>query len=68
METTIFDAIGAVWSEVLTWLTDAMNSAQAIFYTEGALTFVGTLAVIGVAIAVVCLVVGIIQNFLRLRS
>lgn len=68
-------AITQVWDEIMTWITTALGSVQNVFYTAGAtaddpgsLTFLGVLAVIGVAIAVVFLVIGVIQNFLRLRS
>lgn len=62
------EAITNVWSEVMTWITTALGNVQAVFYTETGLTFLGTLAVIGVAIGIVFLIIGVIQNFLRLRS
>lgn len=62
------EAITNVWSEVMTWITTALGNVQSVFYTETGLTFLGTLAVIGVAIGIVFLIIGVIQNFLRLRS
>ena len=66
-------AITTVWTEIMTWITQALSSVQDVFYTTGTggtgeLTFLGVLAVIGVAIGIVFLVIGVIQNFLRLRS
>lgn len=68
------NAITSVWSEILDWIMEALASAQDVFYTvpvdggAGSLTFLGILAVIGLAISIVFLVIGVIQNFLRLRS
>lgn len=67
-------AITTVWTEVMNWITEALTSVQDVFYTAGidggtgSLTFLGILAVIGVAIGIAFLVIGVIQNFLRLRS
>ena len=67
-------AITTVWTAIMTWITTALGSVQTIFYTagtngaDGSLTFLGTLAVIGVAIGVCFLIIGVVQNFLRLRS
>lgn len=68
------EAITNVWSDVMEWIISAIASAQDVFYTApvgegpGSLTFLGVLAVIGLAIGIVFLVIGVIQNFLRLRS
>lgn len=67
-------AITQVWTEIMTWITTSLGSIQDVFYTAGAsgadgeLTFLGVLAVIGVAIGIAFLIIGVIQNFLRLRS
>lgn len=63
-------AITSVWSDVMEWITDALASVQSVFYntTDSTLTFLGTLAVISVAIGIAFLVIGVIQNFLRLRG
>lgn len=67
-------AITQVWTEIMTWITTALGSIQDVFYTAGTggeageLTFLGVLAVIGVAIGIAFLIIGVIQNFLRLRS
>lgn len=68
-------AITQVWTEIMTWITTALGSIQDVFYTAGAtaddpgsLTFLGILAVAGVAIAISLLIIRLLQNFLRLRS
>ena len=61
-------AITSVWTEIMTWITTSLGSVQDVFYAEGSLTFLGTLAVITVAIGVVFLVIGVVQNFLKLRG
>lgn len=58
----VFDAVG-------TWLASAVNKMIPMFYsTEGGLTFLGTLAVAGLAISVIFLIIGVIQNFLHFRG
>lgn len=55
----VFDQIG-------TWITDGVNSMIPMFYSaEGGLTFLGVLAVAGLAFSVIFLLVGIIQRFLH---
>ncbi len=61
-------AITGVWTEVMEWIVTSIASVQSVFYAEGALTFMGVLAVISVAIGIAFLVIGVIQNFLRLRG
>lgn len=60
--TGVFDAIG-------TWLTGAVQDLIPMFYVaESGLTFLGTLAVIGLGISVVFLLIGLIQKFLHFRG
>lgn len=60
--------ITTVWTEVMTWITTSLGSVQEVFYADGALTFLGTLATIGVSIGIALLIVGIVQGFLHLRG
>ena len=70
----MIEAITSVWSEIMAWIVEAIGSVQEVFYTAGtsggpgSLTFLGVLAVISVAIGIAFLVIGVIQNFLRLRG
>ena len=69
METNIITAIVGAWGTIMEGLVDLFAPAEALFWSSTTgLTFLGSLAVIGVAIGVVLLVVGIIQNFLHLRG
>lgn len=66
--------ITQVWTDVMGWITDSLASVQEVFYavpvgeTEAQLTFLGVLAVVGVAIGIAFLLIGVIQNFLHLRG
>lgn len=64
----MISAITTVWTEIMTWITTSLASVQTVFYTENNLTFLGVLAVISVAIGIAFLIIGVIQNFLKLRS
>lgn len=61
-------AITNVWTEVMEWLTTSLSSVQTVFYDQNSLTFLGTLAVIGVSIGIGFLIIGVVQNFLKLRG
>lgn len=62
---TIFD----VFSEVSSWIVEAVTGIIPMFYTaESGLTFLGVLAVASLAISVVFLLIGIVQNFLHFRG
>lgn len=60
--TGVFDAIGE-------WFSGAIDTLTAMFYnsTDG-LTFLGTLAVVGLAFSIVFLLINVISNFLHLRG
>lgn len=65
--------VTAVFSEIIEWITGAMEAVLAVFYTagtdggEGSLTFLGILAVSALAISIFFLILGVIQSFLRFR-
>lgn len=64
----MISAITEVWTQIMTWITTSLASVQTVFYVDNNLTFMGVLAVISVAIGVAFLIIGVVQNFLRLRS
>lgn len=67
--TNVLDAILAVFMSVAEWISGAVTSLIPMFYVaETGLTFLGVLAVAGLAISVVFLIIGVIQNFLNFRS
>lgn len=58
----VFDAVG-------TWIGEAVSAMIPIFWdSTNGLTFLGTLAVLGVAFAVMFLIIGIIQKFLHIAG
>lgn len=60
--TDTFDAIGA-------WLVGAVGDMVPMFYDASTgLTFLGTLALIGLGISVSFLLIGIVQRFLKLGA
>ena len=66
--TTILDAILAVFTSIGNWISTAVTSVSAMFYAEGALTLLGTLAVAGLGFSVIFLLINVITNFLNFRS
>lgn len=66
---SIIKSITGVFSEIGTWISEAINDLLPMFYTaESGLTFLGTLAVCGLAFSVVFLLISLIQNFLHFRG
>lgn len=57
-----------VWTQVMNWIVRALNAVQSVFYANGSLTFLGSLAVIGVGIAIAFLVISVVTRFLQLRG
>lgn len=64
-----------VFDLVADWIVEAVSNMTPLFYTapsttggEGSLTFLGVLAVAGLAFSVIFLIIGIIQNFLHFRG
>lgn len=56
-ESNVLTAVLAVFMEIANWFTSAIPVISAFFYADGALTFMGVLAVAGLAISVVFLLV-----------
>lgn len=65
---TVLDAILAVFSSVGNWITETVVNLIPMFYGSDGLTFLGVLAVAGLAFSVVFLLISIIQNFLHFRG
>lgn len=62
----IIEAITDVFSSIAGWIPDAISSLTPVFWLpETGLTFMGTLAVAGLAVSIVFLMMGIIQRFLH---
>ena len=66
---TVLDAILEVFTTIGEWIPGAVTNLIPMFYSaEAGLTFLGVLAVAGLAFSVVFLVMGLIQNFLHFRG
>lgn len=57
-----------VFGSITDWIVSGVSSVQGVFYANNQLTMLGTLAVIGVAIAVAFLIIAVVQRFLHLRG
>lgn len=65
----ILTAILAVFTAIGEWIGTAVTSIMPMFYVAGTgLTFLGVLAVAGLAFSVIFLIIGLIQNFLHFRG
>lgn len=69
----VLTAIMEVFSSVASWIVETVPTVTSLFWTvgesgAGSLTFLGVLAVAGLAISVAFLLIGIIQKFLHFRG
>lgn len=69
----VLDAVMDVFGSVASWIVETVPSITSLFWTagtggEGSLTFLGVLAIAGLAVSVAFLLIGLIQNFLNFRS
>lgn len=66
---TVLNAVLEVFTSIGEWIPGAVSQLLPMFYVaETGLTFLGVLAVAGLAFSVIFLVMGIIQNFLHFRG
>lgn len=65
---TIIQSFVAVWTELGSFLTSIWTSLLSLFYAEGALTFVGVMAVIMAGIALILLAFNLIRSFFAMRG
>lgn len=62
-------AIFEVFTVFSEWIGTAITAVMPIFYVEATgLTFVGALGVAGLAMSIMFLILGFIQNFLHFRG
>lgn len=67
--TNVLDSILEVFMAVAEWIVTAVTSVIPMFYSsDTGLTFLGVLAVAGLAISVAFLLIGIIQRFLKFQA
>lgn len=74
MENSVLESVLGVFSAIGEWFSEFVPTLFTLFWTPGAagepgsLTFLGVLAVSGLAFSVVFLIIGLIQNFLHFRG
>ena len=66
--TTVLDKVLEVFTSIGNWIAGAVEDLVPMFYNGGELTFMGVLAVAGLAFSVIFLVLNVIQNFLHFRG
>lgn len=66
--TGVVDAIFAVFTKILDWFIASLGSVSTVFYADGALTFIGTITIVGLGIALVTLVLAWVRSLLARGS
>ena len=67
--TSVTSSILGVFTALVEWFVTTLGEVSALFYVaETGLTFIGTITVIGVAIAVTLMVIAMIRSLLRLQN
>ncbi len=66
---TVVGAITDIFSAIGTWIAETLPTITKVFYDPASgLTFLGVLAVCGLAVSVFLLLMNIVQNFLHFRG
>lgn len=68
MDATIIGSITSIWTQMMTWLTTTISSVGVVFYADGELTLIGTLAVVALALGVAFKLFHVVKNFVTLRG
>lgn len=67
--TSVVNSVLEVFTAIGGWFVEIIPTLTSIFYnTDSGLTFLGVLAVCGLAVGIILLVMGIIQGFLGFRG
>lgn len=66
--TTVISAITGVFSSIGEWITSTLTGMTEVFYTDGGLTFIGTLAICSLGIGLVMLLFNKVKDFLQFRA
>lgn len=66
--TSALVAVFGIFSGIGAWLTAIVSSLVGMFYADNKLTFVGYLAVAGLAVGVILLLLFLVSGFLRFRG
>lgn len=61
----VVTAITGIFSAIGNWISTSLTDLQDVFWSGEGLTFLGTLAILGLGMGVVFLLIGIIQRFLK---
>lgn len=65
MEGTVLGSVFEVFTAVIQWFVTSLGSVTSMFYASGSLTFLGVLAVAGLAVSVSLLVMNLVKSYLR---
>lgn len=66
---TVVSSILSVFTAILEWFVTSLGAIGGIFYTaEAGLTFLGTVTIIGFAIAIVTMVVAMVRSLIKSRG
>lgn len=65
---TIVQTIFAVFTSISEWFVETIASLTPIFYAEGSLTFLGTLALCSLGIGIIMLVINRVVSFIQFRG
>lgn len=67
-DANVLTAVLAVFTAIADWFTGILPTVMEMFFADGALTFLGVLAVAGLGVSIIFLLIGVISNFLHFRG
>lgn len=64
---SVIDDVGSVWTDILVWFISCINVVVGIFWTGSQLTLIGTLSLVGTAIALCLLIYHKVKDYLKIQ-
>lgn len=66
--TSVIQAVTGVFTEIGNWIGNTITGMGELFYADGALTFVGTMAICSLGIGLVMLLFNKVKDFVQFRG
>ena len=65
---SFFDNMFSIFNAIGQWISGSVANLTTMFFVDNSLTFVGTLSIAALSMAVVFLIIGLISRFLRFKA
>lgn len=64
---TAIESILGIFTDILEWFVSSLGTVSGLFWTSEGLTFIGSITVVAVGIAIITMVIAMVRSLLRLQ-